>query len=53
MNIAALTWPDAVVRVTWIVAGAVVLAVIIWSIFRTGQTAIENEREQEPHRTKT
>jgi hypothetical protein len=43
MTIFALTWPEAVVHVTWIASLALVLAVLIWSIFRTGQTAIRNE----------
>jgi hypothetical protein len=49
MTIAALTWPEAVVHVTWIAALGLVLAVLVWSIFRTGQTAIKNEsNEREP-----
>jgi len=47
MIIAALTWPDAVVRVTFIAALGLVLAVLIWSIFRTGQTAIKKEGGQQ------
>ncbi|HEX3255630.1 MAG TPA: hypothetical protein VHQ96_07550 [Gaiellaceae bacterium] len=46
MTIAALTWPEAVVHATWIAAGAFVIAVLIWSIFRTGQTAIRGESGQ-------
>jgi hypothetical protein len=46
MTIAALTWPDAVVHVTWIAALGLVVAVLIWSIFRTGQTAIRSEPGQ-------
>jgi 4-amino-4-deoxy-L-arabinose transferase-like glycosyltransferase len=46
MTIAALTWPDALVHATWIAAGAFIVAVLIWSIFRTGQTAIRGESGQ-------
>jgi hypothetical protein len=46
MTIAALTWPDAVVHVTWIAALGLVAAVLIWSIFRTGQTAVSSETGQ-------
>ena len=49
MILAALSWPDAVVRATLIASSALVLSVLIWSIFRTGQTAIKGEtRDQEP-----
>jgi hypothetical protein len=56
MTIAALTWPDAVVHATWIAAGAFVVAVLIWSIFRTGQDVNQRRhsttrtRRQAPHR---
>jgi hypothetical protein len=43
MTIASLTWPAASVYIALIVALALVVAVLIWSIFRTGQTAIRNE----------
>ena len=43
MTLAALTWPDAIVHVTWISALGLVVAVLIWSIFRTGQTAIRRD----------
>ena len=46
MTIAALTWPDAVVHVTWIAALGLVVAVLIWSIFRTGQTSIRGDIRQ-------
>jgi hypothetical protein len=46
MTIAALAWPDAVVHATWIAAGAFVVAVLIWSIFRTGQTSIRGDIRQ-------
>jgi hypothetical protein len=46
MTIAALAWPDAVVHATWIAAGAFVVAVLIWSIFRTGQTSIRADIRQ-------
>jgi hypothetical protein len=47
MSLAALTWPQASVYVALIISGGVVLAVLIWSIFRTGQTAIRSEGRQE------
>jgi hypothetical protein len=40
---AALTWPAASVYIALILAIGVVVAVLIWSIFRTGQTAIRTE----------
>ena len=43
MILMALSWPEASVRMTLIAAVAVVLSVLIWSIFRTGQTAIKKE----------
>ncbi len=43
MTIADLTWPEAIVQVAWIAAATIVLAVLIWSIFRTGRTAISRE----------
>jgi hypothetical protein len=43
MMLAALTWPAAAVYVALIAGVALVLAVSSWSIFRTGQTAIEKE----------
>jgi hypothetical protein len=44
MILAALSWPDAAVRATLIASIALVLSVLIASIFRTGQTAIKGER---------
>jgi Flp pilus assembly protein TadB len=46
MTIAALTWPDALVWSVAIAALGLVLAVLIWSIFRTGQAAIRSEKRQ-------
>jgi hypothetical protein len=43
MNLAALTWPEAFVYVALIASVGLVLAVLIWSVFRTGQTAIESD----------
>jgi hypothetical protein len=43
MTIATLTWPAAVVVATSVAAGGLVLAILIWSIFRTGQTAIKED----------
>jgi uncharacterized membrane protein len=44
--LAALTWPAAAVYVALIAGVTVVLAVSIWSVFRTGQTAIKSEGRQ-------
>jgi hypothetical protein len=43
MTIAALSWPAAVVYVSAIAGVSVVLAVLIWSIFRTGREAMGEE----------
>jgi hypothetical protein len=43
MTLATLSWPEAVVGATTVAAIALVLSVLIWSIFRTGQTAIRQE----------
>ena len=43
MTIAALSWPQASVYIALIVSAGFVLAVLIWSMFRTGQTAIRSE----------
>jgi uncharacterized membrane-anchored protein YhcB (DUF1043 family) len=49
VTIAALTWPQASVYVALIAAVGLIVAVLIWSVFRTGQTAIRNESQrQEP-----
>ena len=45
MTLAALNWPEASIFIAAIAAAALVLAVLIWSIFRTGQIAIRSERE--------
>jgi len=50
MLITALTWPEASVRITLIASVAVVLSVLIWSIFRTGQTAIKKEAAEQRSR---
>jgi hypothetical protein len=47
LMLAALTWPAAAVFVALIVGAAVVLAVSSWSVFRTGQTAIEKESRRD------
>jgi hypothetical protein len=44
MTLAALTWPEASVYVAVIAAGGLVVAVLVWSIFRTGQTAIRSDK---------
>ena len=43
MTVAALSWPAASLYIALIVSVALVVAVLIWSIFRTGQTAIERD----------
>jgi hypothetical protein len=43
MAIAELSWPAASVYVALIATVGLVLSVLIWSIFRTGQTAIRSE----------
>ena len=47
MFIAAMTWPEAAVWCTAVAAGGLVLSVLVWSIFRTGQTAIKSEVRRE------
>jgi hypothetical protein len=47
MILAALTWPEAAVRATLIASIALVLSVLIWSIFRTGQTPIKDESKDQ------
>jgi hypothetical protein len=44
MTIATLSWPAASIHVAVIVGVALVAAVLIHSIFRTGQTAIQSDR---------
>jgi hypothetical protein len=44
MTVAALTWPEAAVAIAVIAAVGLILSVATWQIFRTGQTAIQNER---------
>ena len=46
MTIAAFTWPQAAVYIALIAAVALVVSVLIWSIFRTGQTAIRSDSRQ-------
>ena len=50
MFLTALTWPEASVRTTLITAVAVVLGVLVWSILRTGQTAIRKDAALERRR---
>ena len=47
MTIAALSWPAASIYIAMIVSVAFVAAVLIHSIFRTGQTAIKKEGGQQ------
>jgi hypothetical protein len=46
MTIAALNWPAAAVYIAGIVAAGLVVTVLVWSIFRTGQTAIRSDSRQ-------
>jgi hypothetical protein len=49
MTIAALSWPAASMYIALIAAVGLVAAVLIWSIFRTGQTAITSDsRKRQP-----
>ena len=48
MSVAALTWPEAVVLVAAIGGVTLVLTVLVWSIFHTGQTAIRSENRHRP-----
>jgi hypothetical protein len=43
MTIATLSWPAAAVYIALIAAAGLVVSVLIWSIFGTGQTAIRSE----------
>jgi hypothetical protein len=43
MTIAALSWPEATVYITAIASVGLVVAVLVWSIFRTGRAAIQDE----------
>lgn len=43
MTIAALTWPEAFVGAVSVAALGLVIAIAIWQVFRTGQTAIRKE----------
>jgi hypothetical protein len=45
MTLAELNWPEALVWSTTIASIGLVVMVLVWSIFRTGQTAIRHERE--------
>jgi hypothetical protein len=49
MTFAALTWPEAAVWIAVIAGATSVIVALIWSIFRTGQTAIRSEARG--HRT--
>jgi hypothetical protein len=42
----ALSWPAASVYIALIAAVGLIVAVLIWSIFRTGQTAIRSDRHR-------
>jgi hypothetical protein len=46
MITAALAWPEASVYIAAIAAAGIVLSVLVWAIFRTGQTAIRSESRQ-------
>jgi hypothetical protein len=38
-----MDWPEAIVWTTAIASAALVVSVLIWSIFQTGRTAIRTE----------
>jgi hypothetical protein len=46
MTTAALTWPEAVVYIAAIATVGLIITVLIWSIFRTGQTAIRTDSRE-------
>lgn len=46
MTIATLSWPEASLYIAAITGAAVVLSVLIWSIFMTGQAAIRTDNER-------
>jgi hypothetical protein len=43
MTVVATSWAAAAVSIAAIAGVALVLTVLVWSIFRTGQTAIRSE----------
>jgi hypothetical protein len=43
MTLAELSWPEASVWITLIAGVSLVVSVLTWSIFRTGQAAIRSE----------
>jgi hypothetical protein len=43
MAFAALNWPEASVYIALILGASLAVSVLIWSIFRAGQTAIRSE----------
>lgn len=47
MTIASLSWPAASIYIALILTVGLVVAVLVWSIFRTGQTAIRVESRQD------
>lgn len=46
MAVGALSWPAASIYIAVITAVALVVGVLIWSIFRTGQTAIARDNHR-------
>jgi hypothetical protein len=46
VTIAALSWPEATVYAAAIASVGLIVAVLIWSTFRTGQAAIRTESKQ-------
>jgi TRAP-type C4-dicarboxylate transport system permease small subunit len=50
MTIATLSWPEASIYIALTVSVALVVTVLIWSIFRTGQTAIERDSRKSGRR---
>jgi uncharacterized membrane-anchored protein YhcB (DUF1043 family) len=47
VTVATLSWPAAAVWIALILALGLVVAVLVWSIFRTGQTAIRSENRSQ------
>lgn len=53
MTFAALSWPAATVAAVAIAVAGSVLAVLVWSIFRTGQAPIRSESHRSGTRQPT
>jgi hypothetical protein len=51
MTVDALSWPQTVVFTAAIAGVSRVLTVLVWSIFRTGQTAIGSQSRRHGERS--